>query len=262
MLSVRGLECRLAGRPVLQQIDLDILPGEVLAVLGPNGAGKSSLLRVLAGELHWSAGTVAYADQPLRQLRPRQLAALRAVLPQQLPQLAGLSVAQVVALGCAAHAPAQRGNEAALVQAALASLDAAHLAQRDIGSLSGGECQRVHLARAWAQLSGSAAAEKYLLLDEPTTGLDPAHQLQLLACARDAAHRHGWGVVMVLHDLNLAAAHADRVALLQDGRVLVCDAPQQAIDADLLTALYGMPLQVLAHPLAPARPLVVFPVAE
>lgn len=262
MLSARGLECRLAGRLVLQQIDLDIHPGEMLVVLGPNGAGKSSLLRVLAGELRWSAGIVTYADQSLRQLRPPQLAALRAVLPQQLPQLAGLSVAQVVALGCAAHEPAQRGNEAALVQAALASLDAAHLAQGDIGSLSGGECQRVHLARAWAQLSGSNATEKYLLLDEPTAGLDPAHQLQLLARARDAAHRHGWGVVMVLHDLNLAAAYADRVALLQHGRVLVCGTPQQAINTDLLTTLYGIPLQVQAHPLVPARPLVVFPILE
>ncbi|HXG28693.1 MAG TPA: heme ABC transporter ATP-binding protein [Nevskiales bacterium] len=241
MLECRDATLRLRGRVLLQDLSLQLRPGELLAVLGPNGAGKSSLLRILSGELAPSSGGILMNGRSL-DTTPRQiLARLRAVMPQADRLSFPFSVAEVVLLGRTPHT-LRHGNaqDEHIAQAALAAVDALPLAARDYTSLSGGERQRVQLARALAQIwESDADAPRYLLLDEPTASLDLAHQHGVLRLLNRLKLRH-IGVLAVLHDLNLAARYADRVALLHGGRLLGCGPPQDVLQEDRLSQVYGL----------------------
>jgi iron complex transport system ATP-binding protein len=244
MLEARDVHLRRGGRPVLAGVSLALRPGELVALVGPNGAGKSSLFALLAGEIRPDRGTVMLDGRPLAAFSAAALAAERAALEQAPSLSAPFAVAELVLLGLAA-VPRADIDEAGLAARAMAAAGVADLASRPADRLSGGERARAHLARVLAQLWAGRAAGggRVLLLDEPTASLDLAHQVALMTAERAEA-LHGAGVLVVLHDLNLAAAFADRAVLLSDGRVAAEGPPAAVLNARLLSTVYGAPISV------------------
>ena len=215
-----------------------------MALCGPNGAGKSSLFALLAGEIRPDEGSVTLDGRPLAEFPAAALAAERAALEQSPTLAASFTVAELVGLGLAA-VPRADLDERALCARAMAAAGVAGLAARAADDLSGGERARAHLARVLAQLwAGRAAgAGRYLMLDEPTASLDIAHQLDVMEVAAAEA-RAGAGVLVVLHDLNLAAAFADRVLLMHRGCLAAEGPPARVFEAGRLSAVYATPLVV------------------
>ncbi|MEU8567819.1 heme ABC transporter ATP-binding protein [Streptomyces pathocidini] len=242
MAETRGLHVRLGGRETLTGVEVVARAGEVLALVGPNGAGKSTLLAALSGDLPASRGEVRVAGRPVAHWSARELALCRAVLPQSTTLAFPFPVEEVVRMGrapWAGTALAVRDDET--VAEALEATETAEFAARPFSSLSGGERARVALARVLAQRA------PLLLLDEPTAALDLRHQeLVLDICRKRAAA--GDAVVIVLHDLALAAAHADRVAIVDTGRIAAEGPPSRVFTASLLSRIYRQPVEVLPHP--------------
>ncbi|MFI6386916.1 heme ABC transporter ATP-binding protein [Nonomuraea sp. NPDC050547] len=238
------------SEPVLRGADLAVFAGEVLALVGPNGSGKSTLLSVLAGDVRPRAGAVHLDGRPVAAWTARELALRRAVLPQRLDLAFPFTVEEVVGMGRApwARTPGEE-QDAQVVEAELERADVARFRTRAFQELSGGERARVGLARVLAQRT------PMLLLDEPTAALDIRHQEAVLGLAGERA-RAGDAVVVVLHDLALAAAHADRVAVLSEGVVRACGTPARVLGEELLSHVYGHAVEVLPHPRT-GVPLVV-----
>ncbi|HCT76915.1 MAG TPA: heme ABC transporter ATP-binding protein [Micromonosporaceae bacterium] len=224
----------LGYRHILSDISLGVPDGRLLALAGPNGAGKSTLLALVAGDLRPSTGGVWLHDQMAHRIPPRRLARLRAVMPQNTNVAFGFTAAQIVAMALPPDAPADGWKTA------LDTVDAAHLAHRRFPTLSGGEQARVTLARVLAQDT------PIVLLDEPTAHLDIRHQHTILRHARALAD-DGRTVIAVLHDLNLATRYADQIALLDNGRLAALTTPSD-VDADLLSSVYGHPIDITTHP--------------
>ncbi|MFF2392926.1 heme ABC transporter ATP-binding protein [Nocardia sp. NPDC058114] len=246
-LRATGLTVERGTRTVLDEVDFQVAAGEIVALVGPNGAGKSSLLAALAGELEPSAGTVKLEGHALSHWTPADMARRRAVLPQSHAVGFPFTAREVVAMGRAPwlHTPAA-GDDDALISAALAATDVTHLATRVFPSLSGGERARVALARVLAQDTAT------LLLDEPTAALDLGHQEAVLRLAATRA-AEGAAVVVVVHDLGVAAAYADRVTVLDAGRVAADGPPREILTRELLTAVYHHPVDVFDHPTTGAQ---------
>ncbi|RIQ23703.1 heme ABC transporter ATP-binding protein [Jiangella rhizosphaerae] len=240
--AAAGVSVTLGGTRVLDDVSIEVRAGEVLALVGPNGAGKSTLLSALTGDVAVSSGSVTLCGRPLSAWSATEAAMRRAVLLQQVRLSFPFTVAEVVWMGRApwAGTPLEAADEEA-VRAAAADADVAQFAGRRFTSLSGGEQARVALARVLAQRTG------VLLLDEPTAALDLRHQELVLGVARSRAAA-GVAVVVVLHDLNLAAAHADRVAVLAGGRVVATGTPAEVLGGDLLSDVYEHDVEVIAHP--------------
>ena len=232
-LEARKLE--LAGR--IEGVTAALEPGRITAICGPNGAGKSSLLEALAGLLAPESGEVALGGAPLAALHPGERARRIGYLPQHGEIAWDLSVRALAALGRLPH-----GDRAAEpVERALAALDLQDLAGRPVSTLSGGERARALLARVLA------GEPRWILADEPLAALDLAHQLALLRHLRDAAEG-GTGVVLVLHDLARAMNHADRVLVLEGGRLVADGAPEEALNADTVARVWGVPVRWLGEP--------------
>lgn len=233
MLEIRELV--LAGR--LDGISAALQPGEITAICGPNGAGKSSLLQCLAGLLTADSGAVNLDEAPLFSLHPRQRAQSIGYLPQSGEIAWDVSVRNLVALGRLPHG--DRGE--AQIAAALRALDLESIQGRPVSTLSGGEKARALLARVLA------GEPRWILADEPLAALDLGHQLHLIAHLRRAAQA-GAGVVLVLHDLALAMNHADRVLVLDHGRVAADGAPDTALDPALIGRVWGVSARWLGEP--------------
>ncbi|MFC0632499.1 ABC transporter ATP-binding protein [Brevundimonas balnearis] len=229
LLALDKVFAELAGRRVLDGVDLDIATGEFVCVCGPNGAGKTSLLRAALGLLP-AEGRITVADRDLREMSPRQLAERLAYLPQERRLAWNVPAVELAALG----APFLSG-EAGLARgrAALDLVEAGHLADRGVAEMSGGERARVVIARALA------TDADLLLADEPVAGLDPDVQHLVMRRLRERAGG-GRAVVATLHDLSLAARHADRIVVLANGRKVADGAPPQALSADVLRAVFGL----------------------
>lgn len=253
MLRTENLLVRRGGKTVLADINLELKPGEVLGVLGPNGAGKSTLLGALCGELHPDEGRVWLAEQELRHCTGIQRAQRLAVLPQVSTLDFAFRVEEVVGMG---RLPYQSGRvrDDEIIAAALGAADAGHLSGRSYLALSGGERQRVHLARVLAQLWPGEVGQT-LLLDEPTSMLDPLHQHTTLQAVREFADR-GAAVLVILHDLNLAARYCDRILLLEGGRPVALDTPEQVLRPEPLKAVFGLEVLVQPHP-ERGHPLII-----
>ena len=273
MLQAHGIAVQRGERQILSDIDLSLPAGQVIGVLGANGAGKSTLLAALAGELSPSAGRITLNGRPLSAWPAAELASCRAVLPQSPSLQFDLPVATVIGMGAYPHArhsrigahPTNRHDTAQAAMAedqrVLALADVQDLYERRYRRLSGGEQQRVHLARVLYQLL--LARQGYneyrvLMLDEPTASLDPRHQLHLLSAVHTLAHEENVAALVIVHDLNLAAGCCDRLLLLGQGRVAACGTPAQVLTPDTLRQVYGVEATVLPHPNQPGRPLVVF----
>ncbi|MEU4047200.1 heme ABC transporter ATP-binding protein [Streptomyces antibioticus] len=235
-----GVWVRLGGREVLRGVDVRVRAGEVLALVGPNGAGKSTLLAALAADLPASSGTVRIHGRPAGGWSAPELALRRAVLPQAAVLSFPFTVADVVRMGRAPHDSSPAEDEAVIAEA-MAATEVTDFAARPFSALSGGERARVALARVLAQRA------PLLLLDEPTAALDLKHQELVLRLCRERA-REGDAVVVVLHDLGLAAAYAHRVAVLHEGRVAADGPPAEVFTGRLLSEVYDQPVEVLPHP--------------
>jgi iron complex transport system ATP-binding protein len=245
VIQVKNLSVRYGNIIVLQEINLSVGRGEVLALIGPNGAGKTTLIRSISGVLKPGAGQVRILDRDLASLSPKERARDLAVVPQARNLPEAFTVWQTVMMGRTPYlgwlgqpsAEDQRHVHWALERTACAAL-----VERPMGKLSGGEQQRALLARALAQDT------PVLLLDEPTAHLDLRHQASLLNLVRDLAQERGLAVLMALHDLNLVSLYADRVALLSEGRLFAEGPPKQVLTPDNLLAAYQVALNVVPHP--------------
>ncbi len=253
MLRAENLAVQRGPCTVLADVHLELRPGEVLGVLGPNGAGKSTLLAALSGELPAAHGRVLLDERPLSAWHGPERARRLAVLPQTSSLGFAFRVEEVVGMGRLPHATG-RTRDAEIVGEALAAADAAHLSGRNYLELSGGERQRVHLARVLAQLWPGGEGQ-VLLLDEPTSMLDPLHQHTTLQATRTFAEQ-GAAVLVILHDLNLAARYCDRLLLLERGRPHALGTPDEVLRADPLRAVFGLEVLVQRHP-ERGHPLIV-----
>lgn len=242
ILEGRGLVVRYphAATPALAGVDAAVSEGELVAVVGPNGGGKTTLLRALLGAVPVSGGEALVLGRPVRALPKAELAKVAAALPQREEPAFSLTVAEFALLGRYPHlgpfAPAGT-DDRARVRDALERCDAWDLATRAIDTLSGGEWQRVRMARALAQ------APRALLLDEPTAALDIRHAMDLLEIVRSLV-AEGLGALVVTHELNLAARYADRVILLAEGKVQAVGTPREVLDEVTLGRVFEWPVAV------------------
>ena len=249
LLSVQSVDVRLAGRQILNDISLHVEPGEMLALVGPNGAGKSTLLGVLAGDINPDAGSVLLRGVPIRQSSAKELARQRAMLLQSNQVSFPFLVGHVVSMGRNPWAGTEQADEDdELIARAMEQVDVTGLRQRRFSELSGGERARVSLARVLAQDT------EIVLLDEPTAALDLHHQDRVMRLIRELSSS-GRAVVVVVHDLSLAAAFADRVGLLVDGRLLALGAVSEVMTPELLSDAYEVPIHVMSGP--DGTPLIV-----
>jgi iron complex transport system ATP-binding protein len=241
-LEAAGVSVTRGGREVVSGVDLQVRHGELVVLVGPNGAGKSTLMGVLAGDLEPASGRASLDGRPIAGWGVRELAMHRAMLLQRIEISFPFSVVDVVRMGRSpwAGTSAEDADDPA-VAAAMSDTDVTHLAAREYPSLSGGERARAALARVLAQGTG------ILLLDEPTASLDLQHQELVMGVARRRATQ-GVAVVVVAHDLQLAAAWADRVVMLERGRVAADGPPQEVLTEALLSRVYRTPVEVVAHP--------------
>ncbi|MFE3054535.1 heme ABC transporter ATP-binding protein [Nocardia sp. NPDC059239] len=251
-LRARNVSAKRGDRTVLEGVDFPVIAGQIVALVGPNGAGKSTLLAALAGELELSGGSVELDGHALTHWTHLDMARRRAVLPQSHTVGFPFRAREVVAMGRSPWARTGRqDDDDEAIAAAMAATDVERFAARPFPALSGGERARVALARVLAQDTAT------LLLDEPTAALDLGHQEQVLHLARERAAA-GAAVVVVLHDLGVAAAYADRVAVLEAGRIAADGPPRQILTPELLSRVYQHPVDVFDHPVTGAQ--LVLPV--
>lgn len=247
MLELYDVSVQLGRRRVLQEISLTARAGELLAICGANGAGKSTLLKAILGELP-ATGTVRLNGLEVARAKPATLARLRSVLPQDSEVAFGFSLGEVVGMGREAGDCASRPEVSGL---ALAAVGLQGRDADDIRSLSGGERQRGHLARALAQVWEPVGPQgpRWLMLDEPVASLDLGHQLQVMRLARSYADAGG-GVVAIMHDLNLSAMFADRMAFLVSGKLAAIGSPGEVMQRDLLETAYQCRIALNCAPTA------------
>lgn len=242
-IEVRSLSIIIGGSTLLDDVSFDVRGGEVLALVGPNGAGKSTLLRAVAGDIAPSNGIVRLDGKETTAYHPRELALRRAVLPQQTFLQFAFTAREVVEMGRGARTGrSERERDDEVIDVAMARTATDALAARTFPTLSGGEQARVTLARVLSQEA------PILLLDEPTAALDLSHQQMVMEIARDLA-AEGGTVLAILHDLNLAAAYADRLAILHQGRLSAFAEPWEALDPALLSEIFECPIAVARHPM-------------
>lgn len=246
MIEASAVGFTRGGRHLLSDVNFRLNSGDFVVIVGPNGAGKTSIMRILSGEQTPDTGMVHFDGTPLDRWSPRMLARRRAVLPQETMLDFPLSALEVVLMGRMPHGRSARDQQFAME--ALHQADAAHLAHRIYPTLSGGERQRVQLARVLCQLRHeSTPVPGYLLLDEPTAALDLAHQHAMLRTVRNLV-RNGCGALAILHDLNLAAQFADRIVVMDAGRIVAEGDPETILIPTLIREVYHVDSIVTRHP--------------
>ncbi len=256
-LWAQHITVKIGEKTLLDDVSVEVKPGEIVAVIGPNGAGKSTLLNAVTGDIGLQGGDVQMGHKPLKKWSLRERARVRGILAQSVPLSFAFNVLEVVMMGRSPHI---KGRESArdyeIAHQALGLAGVAHLQERTYTTLSGGERQRVQLARVLAQIWEPIDGEtRYLLMDEPTNNLDLTHQHSTLRVARQFADE-GVGVMVILHDLNLAAEYADYILLLHEGVMLDYGAPEAVLTQENILHAYQMPTIITAHPIS-KRPLVV-----
>ncbi|UEM02326.1 ATP-binding cassette domain-containing protein [Skermanella rosea] len=245
LYELQGAAFGVPGRDLLHPLDLTLAGRRIHGLIGPNGSGKSTLVKLLAGQQKPTRGTVRFAGRPVGDWAGRAFARKVAYLPQFTPAADGMTVRELVALGRFPwHGALGRVTAAdrAAVEEAIARTGMAGLAGRLVDTLSGGERQRAWLAMMLAQDT------ECLLLDEPTSALDVAHQVEVLALVRRLSLERSLGVVVVLHDVNMAARYCDEILALGGGRLVARGSPAEIMRPEMLARIYGLPMGVLPHP--------------
>lgn len=256
ILEVAGIRCGYGAEPVLDGVSFRVAPGDVVAVIGPNGSGKTTLLRVIARAVAPQAGGVYLDGRDVHRMAPGAVARSLAVVQQDLPAEVGFPVEEMVALGRLPHAVGLSGEgpaDWAAVARALEQTGTARLAQRPFDRLSGGERQKVTLARALAQ------EPRVLLLDEPTAHLDIHHQLEVMDLLLGLAEKQELTVLAVFHDLNLAAAYADYCILMGGGTIQAIGPPAEVLTPENIERVYGCPVAVQRHPVTGTPVILLLP---
>ncbi len=237
----------VSDRAILSPISLTLLDNRVYGLIGPNGSGKSTLLRLLARQIQPTTGAAQYCGQPLAAWNDRDFARQVAYMPQFTPSADGMTVRELVSLGRFPwHGSLGRftGKDRAMVDLAMAQTGLDGLANRSVDSLSGGERQRAWLALMLAQNA------RCLLLDEPTSALDIGHQATILALVRQLSRTNGISVIVILHDINLAARYCDHLIALRQGNLVTHGQTCHIVSPDLLADIYGVGMGVFSHPLS------------
>ena len=253
MIKAENLTLQRADKTIIDNIDLTLQSGELLGVLGTNGAGKSTLLAGLCGELGSVTGRVILDDRPLDAWPATERACHLAVLPQTASLNFAFLVSEVVGFGRLPHNTGFKKDQA-IIQEVLDLTNISYLAKRNYLELSGGERQRVHLARVLAQL-WPINNQSVLLLDEPTSMLDPLHQHTLLKVVKYCAQQ-GAAVMVIVHDLNLAACYCDQLIFLQAGKIFTQGTPQQVLTVENIKTVFGLDVLIQPHPIQ-GYPMVI-----
>ena len=244
MLSVKNLFVSYNGREILHDVSLDVKNGEVMALIGPNGAGKSTLIRAVSGVIE-SRGEIQTDGKKFYEMNPMERARYVAVVPQAISLPPAFSVWETVLMGRTPYlgflGNASKHDEE-ITRQSLTRVNALNFSERRVGEISGGEQQRILLARALCQ------STPILLLDEPTSHLDLQYQVGLLELVRDLAKENNLAVLVAMHDLNLAARYADRVALMVAGNIKAIGTPKEVLQPQLIADAYCLPVQVVKHP--------------
>lgn len=251
MIEAQKVSVSIGSKRIVHDVDLVVRPGELAAIVGPNGSGKTTFLKALTGELGYT-GSIALNGRDIAALKPWDAAGMRAVLPQSTALSFPFTVREIVKLGVTGgRTGALAGEGDRLPERALARVDLEGFAGRFYQELSGGEQQRVQLARVLCQVWAPVldGQPRYLFLDEPVSSLDIKHQLIIMNIARDFARRGG-GVVAILHDLNLTAMYADRIGVMHRGRLAATGTPKDVLNDELIEKVFGCKLRVGALPAA------------
>ena len=245
MLEAINLSRNIGKKTILEDCSLRLEPGKFMAVVGPNGAGKTTLLKIIAGETRQYKGKVDLEGKPLSEYKARELSKLRAILSQYTLVSFPFTVEQVIEIGRYAHRSTSVENSA-IISEAMELTQTTAFKGRTYQTLSGGEMQRVQLARVIAQLRDGTPASKYLLLDEPTSSLDLAQQQGLLSLAKTFCHQH-FAVMAILHDLNLAAQYADEILFLKNGKTMAYGPIKQVLTQDVIERTFEHPVTLLEN---------------
>ncbi len=244
MLKAKNIHFCIRQRPIVDHAEISLEAGELLAVLGPNGAGKSTLLKILSGEISCKRGDIRYNDVSLRDYSPKTLATVRAVMPQHSTLSFPYKAIEVVELGLGCQTVSSPDE---LLKEVMMETQTWELRDRQYGKLSGGEKQRVQLARVLIQIWEIKPFPRYLLLDEPTSSMDIAQQHHVLQIVSRLKKRN-IGILAIVHDLNLAAAYADKVVLLKQGMICYQGATASAMTSENLKTTFDHPVKVFKDP--------------
>lgn len=248
MITVQNISFRVEQKHILQKLSFSLRPGALTVVLGQNGAGKSTLLKILSGEQKPSEGQVLMGQEDLHKIPAAKLAHRRAVLSQQYPAALPFVCEEIVMMGRYPHFSSKPAAiDHTIVHECLAAMQVGELARRSYQTLSGGEQQRVQMARVLAQLRDQEAQQsKLLLLDEPTASMDCMHQQLCLQKAKELAGS-GYCVLVILHDLNLAAQFADVILLMKHGKIIATGTPREVLRSGPIAEAYDMEVNVLEY---------------
>tara|TARA_Y100001949_G_scaffold36077_2_gene28773 strand:- start:104 stop:877 length:774 start_codon:yes stop_codon:yes gene_type:complete len=250
-LNLESVSLKLDNRQILKDVSLEINEGEIVSVIGPNGAGKSTLLNVLTGDINPDSGEISYDNKQLKQISIQERAFTRSVMSQMQTLVFNFSVKDVIEMGWL-----QRGNSDFSNNFSMAfknvtkECNVHNLIHRKFNSLSGGEQRRVHFARTLLQLWRPSESNdpRYLLLDEPTANLDLSSEMLLMNILKKRASLNV-GILVILHDLNLASHFADKIAIIKDGEIMAFGEPEKIMEDAFLTSIYDVPIKVKHDPL-------------
>lgn len=253
MFSANELNFSIGKKSLVQDASLNIEAGEVTVILGPNGAGKSTFMKLLAGDLRPDSGLITLDNQSIIELSNKQVAQRRAMMPQSSNVVFPFTALEIAMIGRSPHVSKNETlHDRRIVEEAMICTGVNHLASRNYNTLSGGEQQRVQLARALAQIwvdeaDNCANEARYLLLDEPVASMDLAHQHETLRIAKTFSQRNV-GVLLILHDINLAAMYADKIAVFKNGKIYRQGEPKAVLDEALIRNVFGVDVFLSEHP--------------
>lgn len=262
MIQVKQLDIRRGSKLIISGISFEVHPGKITAVLGANGAGKTTLLESLTGRLPFAAGRIQWDGLSLREISAQEQAGRRAVLSQKLELNFPVNVFDLVEMGTyAQYRHLKTSERQKLVNRVLEQLDLQDFRDRSFQQLSGGEQQRVLLAKCITQLASSSARfeHQYLFLDEPTNNLDIEQQYRLMARVKTLVREQKLGVLAIVHDLNLAAQFADHLVLIKNGKILFQGTPNDVMTTDVLQATFNIHSIIRRHPLLDCPLITVIP---